>query len=38
MKQVGIVGAPYSGKTTFFNALTHAGATGASGKANVAIV
>ncbi len=37
MKQVGIAGAPYSGKTTFFNALTHAG--GASGgKANLAIV
>ena len=33
------MGAPYSGKTTFFNALTHAGATGGgSGKANVAIV
>ncbi len=39
MKQVGIVGAPYSGKTTFFNALTHAGAgAGGGGKANVAIV
>jgi ribosome-binding ATPase len=39
VKQVGIVGAPYSGKTTFFNALTHAGAgAGGAGKANVAIV
>lgn len=39
MKQVGIAGAPYSGKTTFFNALTHAGAAGSGGgKANVAIV
>ncbi len=37
MKQVGIAGATYSGKTTFFNALTHAGAASA-GKANVAIV
>lgn len=36
MKQVGIAGAPYSGKTTFFNALTHAGAS--AGKANLAIV
>jgi hypothetical protein len=36
VKQVGIAGAPYSGKTTFFNALTHAGAS--AGKANVAIV
>ena len=39
MKQVGIAGAPYSGKTTFFNALTHAGASSAGGgKANLAIV
>lgn len=39
MKQVGIVGAPYSGKTTFFNALTSAGAApGGGGKANVAVV
>lgn len=38
MKQVGITGAPYSGKTTFFNALTHAGATSGGGKANVAVV
>jgi len=39
VKQVGITGAPYAGKTTFFNALTHAGATsGGSGKANVAVV
>lgn len=39
MKQVGIAGAPYSGKTTFFNALTHAGAAGSGGgKANLAIV
>jgi ribosome-binding ATPase len=37
VKQVGIAGAPYSGKTTFFNALTHAGGA-AGGKANVAIV
>ena len=38
MKQVGITGAPYSGKTTFFNALTSAGATSGGGKANVAVV
>lgn len=38
MKQVGITGAPYSGKTTFFNALTSAGATAGSGRANVAVV
>jgi ribosome-binding ATPase len=38
MKNVGIAGAPYSGKTTFFNALTHAGAAGSGGKANVATV
>jgi len=38
VKQVGIAGAPYSGKTTFFNALTHAGASSGSGKANLAIV
>jgi GTP-binding protein YchF len=39
VKQVGIAGAPYSGKTTFFNALTHAGASSAGGgKANLAIV
>jgi GTP-binding protein YchF len=38
VKQVGITGAPYSGKTTFFNALTHAGATSGGGKANVAVV
>ncbi len=39
MKQVGIVGAPYSGKTTFFNALTHAGAVpGSAGRANVAVL
>lgn len=39
MKQVGITGAPYTGKTTFFNALTHAGASsGGGGKANVAVV
>ena len=36
MKQVGIVGAPYAGKTTLFNALTNAGAT--PSKANVAVV
>lgn len=38
MKQVGITGAPYSGKTTFFNALTSAGATSGGAKANVAVV
>ena len=39
VKHVAIAGAPYSGKTTFFNALTHAGAAGSgSGKANVAMV
>lgn len=38
MKQVGITGATYSGKTTFFNALTHAGASSGSGRANVAMV
>ena len=38
MKQVGIAGAPYSGKTTFFNAVTNAGATPGGGKANVAVV
>jgi GTP-binding protein YchF len=38
VKQVGITGAPYSGKTTFFNALTHAGASGGGAKANVAVV
>jgi GTP-binding protein YchF len=39
VKQVGIAGAPYSGKTTFFNALTHAGASGTGGgKTNLAIV
>jgi GTP-binding protein YchF len=37
VKQVGIAGAAYSGKTTFFDALTHAGGA-AGGKANVAIV
>ena len=38
MKQVGITGAPYSGKTTFFNALTHAGASSGGGRATVAVV
>ncbi len=45
MKQVGIVGAPYSGKTTFFSALTHPapgrsapGGGGGANKANVAVV
>lgn len=38
MRQVGITGAPYSGKTTFFNALTSAGATSGGSKANVAVV
>jgi ribosome-binding ATPase YchF (GTP1/OBG family) len=33
--EVGIVGLPGSGKTTLFNALTRAGATGAFGKENV---
>jgi GTP-binding protein YchF len=36
VKQVGITGATYSGKTTFFDALTHSGSAGA--KANVAVV
>jgi GTP-binding protein YchF len=38
MKQVGIAGAPYSGKTTFFNALTHAGASAGGARANMAMV
>ena len=36
MKDIGIVGVPYSGKTTLFTALTRAGAAG--GKANQAVV
>ncbi|MDQ3645984.1 MAG: YchF family ATPase [Actinomycetota bacterium] len=36
MKDVGIVGMPYSGKTTLFTALTRSGASG--GKSNQAVV
>jgi GTP-binding protein YchF len=36
MKDVGIVGVPYSGKTTLFTALTRSG--GAGGRANQAVV
>lgn len=36
MKDIGIVGVPYSGKSTLFTALTHAGAIG--GRANQAVV
>ena len=36
MKDVGLVGLPYSGKSTLFTALTHAGAVG--GRANQAVV
>src|SRR5918997_1093020 len=36
MKDVGIVGLPYSGKTTLFTALTRAGAAG--GRSNQAVV
>ncbi len=36
MKDVGLVGLPYSGKSTLFTALTHAGAAG--GRANQAVV
>jgi ribosome-binding ATPase YchF (GTP1/OBG family) len=36
MKDIGIVGAPYSGKTTLFTALTRAGSVG--GRANQAVV
>ncbi len=36
MKDVGLVGLPYSGKSTLFTALTHAGAVG--GRANQALV
>ncbi len=38
MKSVGIVGAPYSGKTTFFTALTAADPTPGAARANVAVV
>jgi ribosome-binding ATPase YchF (GTP1/OBG family) len=36
VKDVGLVGLPYSGKSTLFTALTHAGAAG--GRANQAVV
>ena len=36
MKDVGLVGLPYSGRSTLFTALTHAGAAG--GRANQAVV
>ena len=36
MKDVGLIGLPYSGKSTLFTALTHAGAVG--GRANQAVV
>ncbi len=36
MREVGIVGVPFSGKSTLFTALTHAGSHG--GAANVAVV
>lgn len=36
MRDVGLVGAPFSGKSTLFTALTHAGSHG--GQANVAVV
>ena len=36
MKDIGLVGAPFSGKSTLFTALTHAGGRG--GQANVAVV
>ncbi|MGH2779642.1 MAG: GTPase, partial [Actinomycetota bacterium] len=36
MKDVGIVGVPYSGKTTLFTALTNAGSAG--GRSNQAVV
>jgi ribosome-binding ATPase YchF (GTP1/OBG family) len=36
VKDVGLAGLPYSGKSTLFTALTHAGASG--GKANQAVV
>jgi hypothetical protein len=40
MKDIGIVGLPFAGKTTLFNALTRAGvpAGGAAGRANLAAV
>ena len=36
MKDIGLVGASFSGKSTLFTALTHAGSHG--GQANVAVV
>jgi len=36
VKDIGLVGAPFSGKSTLFTALTHAGGRG--GQANVAVV
>ncbi|MGZ8567018.1 MAG: DUF933 domain-containing protein [Actinomycetota bacterium] len=36
MKDIGLVGVPFSGKSTLFTALTHAGSHG--GQANVAVV
>ena len=36
MKDIGIVGVPYSGKTTLFAALTRSGSAG--GRSNVAVV
>ena len=36
MKDVGLVGVPFAGKSTLFTALTHAGSHG--GQANVAVV
>ena len=36
MKDIGLVGAPFAGKSTLFTALTHAGGHG--GQANVAVV
>src|SRR5919197_4903796 len=36
MRDIGLVGVPFSGKSTLFTALTHAGSHG--GQANVAVV